>query len=280
MVKDKLNKDGTLTLSGQDYHYLRTVRRMKVGDMLKVVFPDNKTCNTTISKIIEENKTILLTECATREEEDKEEGREGGVDYYLFSCIARPATMETVIREATECGVKKIIPVISSYTQGEYVRVFKEEGGKEGGRRARFSKIIKEAREQSSSKVDTKIGKVIKIESIGEEWKSNILGKKIGFLLYENSIDCIEVSEALGKIKENFWQSLGRGEENIRLSIALVVGAEGGFNFEEVQLLRREGFNLVHFNTNILKVETATVYGFAVIAEEVRKKIKGLKERR
>ena len=47
--------------------------------------------------------------------------------------------------------------------------------------------------------------------------------------------------------------------------IGIVVGGEGGISENEILLLEKEGFNLVHFKTNILRAETASLYGIATI---------------
>ena len=46
---------------------------------------------------------------------------------------------------------------------------------------------------------------------------------------------------------------------------AVVVGSEGGISPEEVELLKAGGFIPVHLKTNILRCETAALYGIAVV---------------
>lgn len=47
--------------------------------------------------------------------------------------------------------------------------------------------------------------------------------------------------------------------------LALAVGCEGGISPAEAQLLKANGFIPVHFAGNILRCETAAVYGIAAL---------------
>ena len=47
--------------------------------------------------------------------------------------------------------------------------------------------------------------------------------------------------------------------------VALAVGCEGGIGPDEVELLMQGGFIPVHFAGNILRCETAAVYGIAAV---------------
>ena len=46
---------------------------------------------------------------------------------------------------------------------------------------------------------------------------------------------------------------------------AVAVGCEGGISAGEVQVLQKGGFVPVHFATNILRCETAALYGIAAV---------------
>ena len=47
--------------------------------------------------------------------------------------------------------------------------------------------------------------------------------------------------------------------------LALAVGCEGGISPAEAQLLKANGFIPIHFAGNILRCETAAVYGIAAL---------------
>ena len=64
----------------------------------------------------------------------------------------------------------------------------------------------------------------------------------------------IEGSGGLGKIKR----------------VAIAVGSEGGISPEEVRTLEEKGlFQPIHFAVNILRCETAALYGIAAVQSEI-----------
>ncbi|MBP7479816.1 MAG: RNA methyltransferase, partial [Spirochaetaceae bacterium] len=54
--------------------------------------------------------------------------------------------------------------------------------------------------------------------------------------------------------------------------VVLAVGCEGGFSKKEMEMLDEAGFKHLHFNTNVLRAETAALYGIAVIQNAVMEK--------
>jgi 16S rRNA (uracil1498-N3)-methyltransferase len=47
--------------------------------------------------------------------------------------------------------------------------------------------------------------------------------------------------------------------------VAIVIGSEGGISPSEIQELSLNGFIPIHFDTNILRCETAALYGIAAV---------------
>ena len=52
-------------------------------------------------------------------------------------------------------------------------------------------------------------------------------------------------------------------KENAKIAVA--VGAEGGISVQEISMMKESGFIPVHFDTNILRCETASLYGIAAL---------------
>ena len=50
---------------------------------------------------------------------------------------------------------------------------------------------------------------------------------------------------------------------------AVFCGAEGGISPEEIEILSKNGIVPVHFETNILRCETAALYGIACVQNAV-----------
>ena len=76
---------------------------------------------------------------------------ENDSEFGYFQFIPKPQKLELIVRQATECGVKNIVPVISEYTQKGSAQALS------GDRIERLQRIVREARQQSGSPTDTRV---------------------------------------------------------------------------------------------------------------------------
>ena len=270
IVENKQIRDGLIQLDGKDYRYLRQVLRVRAGDMISVRLPDGSLSNATVAKIDESSRRITLQLCAatgetiTRGVQADEiaagaagsggVGGAGSVEYWLFQFLPRPQKFELIVRQATECGVAVIIPVIGEYTEKSSAQALA------GAKRERLDRIIKEARQQSGSPVDTKVLEPMSLEKAVELWGTSTplsdRGESVAFVLSERD-DCS------GNLRSGVEKA--GGLEKIKKA-AIAVGSEGGISPDEVRLLEEKGlFVPVHFAVNILRCETAALYGIAAV---------------
>lgn len=252
-------KNGLITLDGNDYKYLRQVLRAKIGDMINVRLPDGELKNSTVAKVDENAKKIVLQICASTDTEktitrgvqaDELNSSMPNVEYWLFQFLPKPQKLEQIVRQATECGISYIVPVVGEYSEKSSVNAL------QGNKKERLERIIKEARQQSGSPVDTKILEPVSLDSAIELAG---LGKEeagtVSFVLSERD-DGNTLFESLKKTAES-------GEIK---KVCIAVGSEGGISPEEVSKLMEKGlFHPVHFAVNILRCETAALYGIAAI---------------
>lgn len=249
--------DGLLTISGTEFRHLYRVLRLSVGDMVHVRLPDGSLRNMTICDTDEKSKKITLQLCGDRQNTERGElpEQENGVEYWLFMFVPRPAKFDIIVRQATECGVSRIVPVSSEFSQDGSNRMqFRSE---------RFERIIKEARQQSGSAVCTTVEPCVTVPELCALWKSHVRGldesSHAEIVLYERNEKTVPLGAALERKK------------TIE-TCALVCGSEGGISPEEIRLLSAESFIPVHFKTNILRCETAALYGIAAIQNAITEK--------
>ena len=270
IVENKQIRDGLIQLEGKDYRYLRQVLRVRAGDMISVRLPDGSLNNATVAKIDESSRRITLQLCAgtgetiTRGVQADEiaggvaAAGAGQVEYWLFQFLPRPQKFELIVRQATECGVAVIVPVVGEYTEKSSAQALA------GAKRERLDRILKEARQQSGSPVATKALEPMSLEKAVELWGTSTplidRGEAVAFVLSERD-DCS------GNLRTSV-QKAG-GLEKIKRA-AIAVGSEGGISPDEVRLLEEKGlFVPVHFAVNILRCETAALYGIAAVQCEV-----------
>ncbi len=272
IVENKQIRDGLIRLEGKDYRYLRQVLRVRAGDMISVRLPDGSLSNATAAKIDEASRTIILQLCAgtggtiTRGVQADEitgsaAGGAASPEYWLFQFIPKPQKFELIVRQATECGVAVVVPVIGEYSEKSSVQALS------GAKRERLERIIKEARQQSGSPVDTKVLEPVELETAIELWsnggavfESGKSSDSVAFVLSERD-------ECSGNLRSTVEKT--GGLEKIRRA-AIAVGSEGGISPDEVRLLEEKGlFVPVHFAVNILRCETAALYGIAALQSEI-----------
>lgn len=277
IVEKGKEKNGLIQLDGKDYRYLRQVLRVRAGDMISVRLPSGDLKNATVAAIDESARRVTLQICAdtgrsiTRgvQAGEVEDGGTAGsgngaalVEYWLFQFLPRPQKFELIVRQATECGVAVIVPVVGDFSEKSSAQAL------QGSKKERLDRIIKEARQQSGSPVDTKVLEPVSLEKAIELWNEacgetsefDKLKHPVAFVLSERD-DCS------GNLRATV-QKAG-GIEKIKKA-AIAVGSEGGISPEEVKLLEEKGlFVPVHFAVNILRCETAALYGIAAVQSEI-----------
>ncbi len=261
------DKKGFLRIYGKDFRYLRQVLRLKSGDMLAVRFSDGTLRNTTVCKIDENSREILVQVCGNPEktknscDDDITRGTKAqeiqkslpDTEYFLFQYIAKPVKMEQIIRQATECGVKFVVPVSGEFSQKQNVLSMQH------SKKERLERIVREARQQSGSPVETEILEPLTTEEAVLFWKKNTSSlsaeeKNVAVALWERSEKTVSLKEIFDS------------EKNKKIKkIAIAVGCEGGISPEEIDALISAGFYAVHFPGNILRCETAALYGIAAV---------------
>lgn len=256
------DKNGLLHLSGREYRYLHRVLRLRPGDMLDVRLPDGSLISMTVCKADERQRTITLQQCgntlAAGDAKTANSALRGtpartvqieapALELTLIQFAPHPSKMEQIIRQATECGVKHIVPVIGAYSECPGIEALKQ------SRQERLLRIIREARQQSGSPVDTVLHDGTDLKSALQFWDAARTAEPEAcraVFLWERSEDSRPVRTIVQ----------GRPQK-----LALAVGCEGGISPAEAQLLKATGFIPVHFAGNILRCETAAVYGIAAL---------------
>ena len=110
---------------------------------------------------------------------------------------------------------------------------------------ARFSKIMKEASEQSHRVVVPELLGIYNLKNLPKEVFSDI-----NYVAYEK--DASKTNE--------MFEGLEKGK-----SISILVGPEGGFSEQEINNLTKQGFIRTSLGKRILRAETAAIYALSVL---------------
>ena len=270
ILQKNQNKNGLVLVEGKDFHYLRQVLRVKVGDMVNLRLADGLPYDSTVCKIDDTSKKITLQVCrVVREPHQPQEsvvpealeGSTNRICFSLFQFIPKPQKLELIVRQATECGVKNIIPVISEYAQKGSVEALS------GKKIERLERIVREARQQSGSPVDTTVFEPVTVEQAVELWnkmkdEAGAKENSAGFVLSERTVD--------GPSTGSGTAAFISGTEATPLLVSIFCGNEGGISPDELDLLTKKALlQPVHFSVNILRCETAALYGIAAVQSRI-----------
>jgi 16S rRNA (uracil1498-N3)-methyltransferase len=161
----------------------------------------------------------------------------------LFQALPKADKMDLIVRQATVAGVTEIVPFVSEHSVGVKANV-------SAPKFIRWQRIIREARQQSGSKLATSICLPLTMNELIQYCKKMNNTGIIGILLHHEGLE---------------QKSLHCYLNNIPNVVTLVIGPEGGFSNTEVSLFLENGFKPFTIGDTILRTETAAIYFTAAI---------------
>lgn len=235
--------DKEAKITGNDYHHLKNVLRIKIDDELYVSNEEY----IYYSRVKEITNEFILIDLLF----EVKENSELNVHVCIAQGMPKSDKFELVIQKTTELGVKEIIPVM---TERSIVRLDKK---KVDAKILRYEKIAKSAAEQSRRIVIPKINSFM---SLGEliEYSKNYTYKCVAYEA-SNEDEKNNLATILQKVKEND-------------KILIFIGPEGGISDNELELLTKNGFLIISLGNRILRTETAPVFVMSVITYELELK--------
>ena len=249
ILTEQPGRDGTVRLEGNDYHYLVHVRRLATGEFFPAILPNGKE---TLVKIMSITQKVLTGKCHN---ETAPENAAHAVAAHavassekklpsiiLFQALPKGDKMDLIVRQAAEGGITEIVPFVSEFSIAKT--------GAEGQKFTRWERIIREARQQSGSKIATAIRRPVSeknltIDGLFEYWAKLREAGALGLFFHH-----------VGLEKESLHSYL----DSVGSVVVLAVGPEGGFSDAEAALFIEKGFKPVTIGDTVLRTETAALY--------------------
>lgn len=243
IVNSTPDKDGVLRLEGSDYRYLVRVRRLAAGEYFPALLPDGEEI---LAQVIAVEKDHLVVKCGDVIQKSVNQRLPPIV---LFQALPKGDKMDLIVRQAAEGGITEIVPFVSEFS------IAKASAGDQ--KISRWERIIKEARQQSGSKIATVIHKPLTVKELFENWRKFKKDGSLGLVFHYQD----------GNINHSGVEHKSlHGYLDINPKIVvLAVGPEGGFSDKEVTLFLENGFKPVTIGDTILRTETAALYCAAAI---------------
>ncbi|MDG1437205.1 MAG: RsmE family RNA methyltransferase [Rickettsiaceae bacterium] len=222
---ESLAKNQTIIISGEDFHYLKSVIRLRVSDGFRLFNAQDGEFLVKITEIGRSSLTVVAEELLREIPHEK--------PLALAMCIIKQDRMFEAIKAAVQLGVTQIIPIISERTQ--YKKLAQD----------RVHRCIRQAIEQSERFVLTEPFPPV---SLSEFCSSDN---------YEQIIAACESEDENNKIINL---------ESIKNNVAILIGPEGGFSEEEVQMMSSvDRIDRVSLGASVLRAETAAIAAIASV---------------
>lgn len=220
----------SVEITGGDARHIALSLRMKIGEELTLTHSGTDyLC--TIESINPQSVVLSVNACAPCLSEPT-------VKLTLFQALPKLDKLETIVQKSVELGVCRIVPVL---TRRCISRPKHDDFEK---KRLRLEKIALEAAKQSGRGIIPEISPLISFENAIEQMKQS----DVALMCYENG----------GK---HFSQmSLPNSG-----SISLLIGSEGGFDFDEADFAAKNGVASIWLGNRILRCETAPIAAISVI---------------
>jgi len=229
-------EQGSLKIEGGEVRHIRRVLRLRIGDEITIFDGSGKEYKGTIAELCPSSAVMAIHHVSYSK-------RESPLEITLAQSLLKGEKMDYLVQKATELGVNKILPFLSSRS------IPFPEKEKRLERHHRWEKIAIEASKQCGR------GVLPKIESVQDyaDVLESLAPEALRLILWEK--------EGMG-LKEVLQQS----KEQKR--VFFIVGPEGGLSEEEVQSAKERGFIPILLGERILRSETASLCLLGILQYE------------
>jgi len=220
-----------ISLRSREARYILAVLRLGPGDEVMVFDGEGREYRSALTEDYEGGVYLSIQEELNPE-------RESPLRITLGQGLLKGEKMKFVIQKATELGVDRIIPIVSSRS------IPLVEGERETLRIERWRRIAQEAAKQCGRTV---VPEVAPIHELGDVLSQD---EGTGVILWE------EEPTPLREVIEEIDPKGG---------ITLLIGPEGGFSEGEVAKAQGSGFLVAGLGQRILRAETASLSVLSIL---------------
>ncbi len=227
-------KADLIALSPEESHHLARVLRVEAGQELTLFDGQGTRAEGIVDSVTKKEVTVRITA--------REIVPPPSVEITLIQAVCKPDRFEMILQKATELGVRRIQPVITKNTSLPAAKIEKMV--------ERGEAIIRNAAQQC-----------------GTAWLPELLPLQ-KFSVISLSADAVFI----GSLHPNArpFRDVFRSLDPLKIkTAALLIGPEGDFTTEEVNAAIAAGAIPVTFGTQILRTETAAIFGLSVMAYEL-----------
>ena len=229
---DRIVGNSAFVPDGDERNHLARALRKKPGDSVHFVDGEGWIYEGVLIRMKPEVEIEIL--------DRRRDGEGGSAEVTLVPSLLKGSRLDTVVEKATELGVAGIIPMRSSRTVAG--------GGEPGGQRLeRWRRIALSAMKQS---LRARLPRIVPVMSLQE-----VVGTASSY-----DLALIASEEERGR-----GPALASGLVAEARRVLLMIGPEGGFAREEIDMAREAGMQSVSLGRSRLRADTASIAGLALL---------------
>ena len=223
-----------IKITGDDAHHISRSLRMAVGDEITLCDMMGNDYECVLSTFTDSTVTAKITSSHPVDTEPC-------FCAHLFQALPKGDKLDHIIQKAVECGISEITTFNSE-------RCIAKEKSNEENKLKRRQRISLEAAKQSGRGLVPTVNPTISFDEMLKKASE-----------YDLVLFCYEKDTAmpLRKLLHSTFEKNGKKDN---LSIAIVIGSEGGFSEKEATRAENAGMQLVGLGKRILRTETASSF--------------------
>jgi 16S rRNA (uracil1498-N3)-methyltransferase len=236
-------------LGGADYHYLVRVLRLRTGDEIPVADAAGHRAHATITKV-SDTRVRLFVGAA-----EEPAASAAAVALTLVQALPKGALMDRIVRQATELGVSRIVPVTAERSQG------RAEPAALQRRRQRWQRIARQAAQQSGSPppaIEPPAPLPRYLHGAAPAAIALLFAPGAPLLLAGTGLPPTALATT-GAPTAAAPPTPVPAPEQSPLEVRCAIGPEGDFSPAEADLFRDHGYQAVGLPAGVLRVDTAAV---------------------
>ncbi|MBU3203010.1 16S rRNA (uracil(1498)-N(3))-methyltransferase [Clostridium algidicarnis] len=214
------------SIRGEDVKHIYKVLRLEIGE--KIIINNENGCEY-LGVISSIDKTLVKVKIL----EKLDINNESPVEIYLFQGLPKATKMDLIVQKNTELGIKEITPVLTSRVDVKLKGEFKKID--------RLQRIALEASKQSKRTLIPKIREPISLTEVID----SLPRFDLVIVPYEDETE-VTIKQMV----------ISLDKSNIK-TVAIIIGPEGGFEREEIEMLKKVGAKIITLGPRILRTETA-----------------------
>lgn len=230
ITNENIDNSKIIISEKSDINHLKNVFRIKLNEEIRAVDGEKEY----FCKVVSIDKKEIVLEI----EQIFEDKYSHKVKIDVALGILKNDKMDLAIQKLTEIGINKIIPLS---VKRSVVKITEK--------KEKWDLIVREALKQCQAVKATEIDEIKKLE-------------EIAFEKYDLVIVPYECE------KEHTLKKLLRNREKFPERVLYIIGPEGGFDSEEIEVLKEKKAEIVTLGKRILRAETASIVVGGVLINE------------